>query len=86
VVNYTVKLSKQALKDAEKLKQAGLFEKADKIVQAMKENPYNPPYEKLIGNYSNFYSRRINKQHRLIYRIFEERKIIHIARMWTHYE
>jgi len=58
------------------------------LLHALEDNPYHtpPPFEKLKGNLSGFYSRRINIQHRLIYEVFEEEKIIRVLRMWTHYE
>lgn len=85
---YTVKLTKQALKDRERLMQAGLAKKAKSLIDILKENPFRnpPPYEKLIGDLNGFYSRRINAQHRLVYRVEEEKKIAVIHRMWTHYE
>jgi toxin YoeB len=85
---YDLRYSKQALKDAKKLKEAGLKEKVVKILELLKENPYHnpPPYEKLVGNLEGAYSRRINIQHRIVYQIRKEEMIINIIRMWTHYE
>ena len=85
---YKVVLTKQALKDLEKLKSTHLSQKAKMLVDIIKENPYqNPPaYEKLVGNLDGCYSRRINIQHRLVYEILEEEEVIKILRMWTHYE
>jgi toxin YoeB len=85
---YDLRYSKQALKDAKKLKEAGLKEKVVKILELLKENPYHnpPPYEKLVGNLEGAYSRRINIQHRLVYQVRKEEMIINIIRMWTHYE
>ena len=86
--NYRILFSKQALKDAEKLKKSGLKEKTDKILNAMLRDPfiYPPNYEKLVGEYKDYYSRRINIQHRIVYKVDEQKKIIYIIRMWTHYE
>lgn len=85
---YTVVFSKQAVKDKALLKQAGLADKAKALLNLMMENPYtNPPaYEKLCGDLNGCYSRRINRQHRIVYTVDEEEKIVKILRMWTHYE
>ena len=58
------------------------------MLEILKENPFRSPpqYEKLVGNLSGFYSRRINIQHRLVYEVFEENKIVRILKMWSHYE
>ena len=85
---YSIKFSKLALKDIERLKKANLYKKSEEILDRMKENPlcYPPPFEKLCGNLTGFYSRRINKQHRIVYKVIEVKKEIRIYRMWTHYE
>ncbi len=85
---YEVKLSKRAQKDLQKLKQNGLSKKAKSLVDIMKENPWQnpPPYEKLVGDLNGFYSRRINVQHRLVYKVYEDEKVVAIYSMWTHYE
>ncbi|MCI6402034.1 MAG: Txe/YoeB family addiction module toxin [Candidatus Fimivicinus sp.] len=85
---YEVKLSKRAQKDLYKLKQSGLSKKAKSLVDIMKENPWQnpPPYEKLVGDLNGFYSRQISVQHRLVYKVFEEEKVVAIYNMWTHYE
>ena len=67
-------LTKQAVKDLDKLKQAGLSQKAKQIVDSLKDNPYCLPYEKLVGNLKGFYSKRINIQHRIVYKVDEEEK------------
>ena len=87
-MSWNVILSRQALKDAAKLKSAGLWRKANELLTILETNPYQtpPPYEKLSGNLSGMYSRRINLQHRLVYQVFEETKIVRVLRMWTHYE
>lgn len=79
---------KQSQKDAEKISRAGLKKKVETLLKILEENPYqNPPaYEKLVGDLSGAYSRRINIQHRLIYQIYEEVGTVKIIRMWTHYE
>lgn len=85
---YRVILAKQAVKDIEKLKQAGLLDNAKQLIYMLEQNPFAtpPPFEKLTGNMSGLYSRRINIQHRLIYEIMEIQKTVKILRMWTHYE
>ncbi|MBN2035934.1 MAG: Txe/YoeB family addiction module toxin [Chitinispirillaceae bacterium] len=88
MVKWTLYYTKQAQKDAKKLSAAGLRKKAEKMLLILEENPYrNPPqYEKLIGDLSGAFSKRINIQHRLIYQVLEKEKAIKIIRMWTHYE
>ena len=85
---YQVKLSKKAMKDREKIIRAGFTNKVKTLLQVLKENPYQnpPPYEKLVGDMRGFYSRRINVQHRLVYQVHEDEKIVAILSMWTHYE
>jgi len=80
--------TKQAQKDSKKIIESGLIEKVKKLITILENNPFQnpPPYEKLIGDLSGAYSRRINIQHRLVYQILENEKIIRILRMWTHYE
>jgi Txe/YoeB family toxin of toxin-antitoxin system len=87
-VSWQIILSRQAVKDAKKIAQAGLKPQAEKLLQVLTENPYTtpPPYEKLVGNLQGFYSRRISLQHRLVYRVVEIEKTVHVLRMWTHYE
>jgi len=96
---YEIRLSKQAVKDAEMLKHVGLKPKAAKLLRMLRTNPYqNPPeYEKLKG-YQGTYSRRINRQHRLVYQVLSNKSdlrdengvpyqgVVKVARMWTHYE
>lgn len=88
-MNYKIKFHKQALKDFEKIKQnKTLYENVKSLIQLLSNNPYQmpPPYEKLVGNLSGLYSRRINLQHRLIYDVNDKENTIRIFRMWTHYE
>ena len=86
--NYIIKFSKQAENDKKKLKNSGLDKSCKTILNLMKEDPfcYPPSYEKLCGELNGLYSRRINRQHRIVYEIVEDKKEIHIIRMWTHYE
>ena len=85
---WRVVFTKQAQKDAKKLSSAGLRPKAEKLIEILRENPYQtpPPFEKLLGDLSGAFSRRINIQHRLIYQIIDDEKVVKIIRMWTHYE
>ena len=87
-MKYTVIYSRQAQKDAKKLRKSNLKESALELINALEKNPLqNPPrYEALRGELKGCYSRRINIQHRLVYEILEEEKIVHVLRMWTHYE
>ncbi len=88
MVKCKLKYSRRAQKDAKKLKATGLKEKAESILDILESNPFkNPPsHEKLIGDLNGFYSRRINIQHRIIYEVDTDQRIIKIFRMWTHYE
>ena len=85
---YKIEYNKKAVKDIQKLKQNKLDRKAKQLIELIKENPLQnpPPYEKLIGDLKQYYSRRINIQHRLVYKINDETKTIKILSMWTHYE
>lgn len=87
-MSWTVILSRQAVKDAGKLARASLKPQAEKLLLLRERDPFAMPprFEKLVGNLSGFYSRRINIQHRLVYQLDEKRRIVHILRMWTHYE
>ena len=87
-MKYKLVFTKQAQKDAVKLKQAGLKEKTAELLEILSDDPFQspPPFEKLVGDLAGAYSRRINIQHRLIYQVLGEEKIVKIIRMWTHYE
>jgi toxin YoeB len=88
MVMWQLVFTKQAQKDAKKISQSGLKPNAERLLQILKEDPYRtpPPYEKLLGDLSGAFSRRINVQHRLVYQILDEIKTVKIIRMWTHYE
>lgn len=79
---------KQAKRDARSLAAAGLRSKAQRLLDLLEEDPFGtpPPYEKLVGDLTGAYSRRINIQHRLVYQVLEESKAVKVLRMWTHYE
>lgn len=85
---YKIYYSKTAVKQIEFLKSAKLDTKAKKLIDLVSLNPFQnpPPYEKLIGDMSGLYSRRINIQHRLVYQVYEEEKAVKIVSMWSHYE
>ena len=85
---WEIVYTKQAQKDAKKLSSDSLRSKAEQLLKILKQNPWQkpPPYEKLIGDLAGAYSRRINIQHRMIYQIVKEEKVVKIIRMWTHYE
>jgi Txe/YoeB family toxin of toxin-antitoxin system len=87
-VSWQIVFTKQAQKDAKKLSASGLRPKAEKLIQILRNNPYQtpPPYEKLVGDLAGAHLRRINIQHRLVYQIIEDKKAIKIVRMWTHYD
>jgi toxin YoeB len=85
---YQLIIMPQAAKDAKNLASASLKSKALKLLEIIQNNPlqYPPEYEYLKGDMKGLLSRRINKQHRLVYEIFDEEKIVKVYRMWTHYE
>ena len=88
MVKWKLLYTKQARKDARRLASAGLKDKAMDILAILETDPYRSPpgYEKLLGDLHGAYSRRINIQHRIVYQILEEKKIVKVIRMWTHYE
>lgn len=86
--NWRLVYSRQAQKDAKKLASSGLKPKAQRLLDVIADDPFaNPPrYEKLVGDLAGCYSRRINIQHRLVYEVLADDGVVHILRMWTHYE
>jgi len=88
MVKWRIVFTRQAQKDARKIASSGLREKAENLLNILSESPFQspPPYEKLVGDLSGAYSRRINIQHRLVYQVIEDSKTIKVIRMWTHYE
>ena len=88
MVKWRIVYTRQAQKDAKKIAAAGLRQKAEKLLEILSQSPFQtpPPFEKLIGDLSGAYSRRINIQHRLIYQVLEEIRTVKVIRMWTHYE
>jgi Txe/YoeB family toxin of toxin-antitoxin system len=87
VVKYRIVYAKQAQKDAKKIARSNLKEKALELIDLLQEDPFRKPpeYEALVGDLSRAYSRRLNIQHRLIYQVYEEEKVVKVLRMWTHY-
>lgn len=85
---YQLLYTKAAQKDAKNLSAAGLKDKVLVLLDLIAENPFQnpPPYEKLIADLAGAYSRRINIQHRLVYQVLENEKIVKVLRLWTHYE
>lgn len=88
LVSWQLVFAKHAQKDAQRLVASGLKAKAQELLAIVKDNPFQtpPPYEKLVGDLSGAYSRRINIQHRLVYEVLQDTKTIKVLRMWSHYE
>jgi Txe/YoeB family toxin of toxin-antitoxin system len=87
-VTWALVYSKQARKDAKKLKAAGLKPKAEELLATLAADPFQnpPPFEKLVGDLAGAYSRRINIHNRLVYEVFPQEKTVRVLRLWTHYE
>lgn len=87
-MKWEVVFTKQAQKDAQKLKSAGLKSQAQKLLDVLQDDPFKTPprYEKLIGDLAGVYSRRINIKHWLLYQVLTEERLVKVLRMWTHYE
>ncbi len=85
---YTLVYTKQAQKDAKKIASSGLKPRVLQLLKLLENDPFieYPPFEKLQGDLLGAFSRRINIQHRLVYQVLEEEKIVKVIRMWTHYE
>ena len=87
-MSWAIVFTKHAQKDAPKLASAGLKAKAQELLAVLKDNPFQnpPPHEKLVGDLSGAYSRRINIQHRLVYEVLPDEHTVKVLRMWSHYE
>lgn len=87
-MSWRLVFTKQAQKDAKKLSTSGLRTKAEELLDILRENPYQTPptYEKLVGDLAGAYSRRINIQHRLVYQVLQDERVVKVLRMWSHYE
>ena len=88
MVTWTLHYTRQAQKDAKKLASSGLKSKAQQLLSILETDPWQspPPFEKLVGDLSGAYSRRINIQHRIVYQVLEVEKAVKILRLWTHYD
>ena len=88
MVKWCLVYTRQAQKDASKLAGAGLKQKATELLEILETNPYQypPPYEKLVGDLTGAYSRRINIHHRLVYQVMDAERIVKVVRLWSHYE
>ena len=88
LVSWKLVFTKQAQKDAKKIAQSGLKPQTSRLLDILREDPFQnpPPYEKLMGDLSGAYSRRINIQHRLVYQVLIDISTVKVIRMWTHYE
>ena len=87
-MKWRIVYTRQAIKDSKKIESANLKLKVVKLLNLLRTNPYSSTtrFEKLLGNLSGAYSRRINIHHRLIYQLYDKEKTVKIIRMWTHYE
>ena len=87
-MKWRLVFTRQAQKDAKKSAAAGLRPKVEEFLDILEENPFQtpPPYEKLVGDLAGAYSRRINLQHRLVYQVLEQDRLVKVLRLWTHYE
>jgi Txe/YoeB family toxin of toxin-antitoxin system len=87
-VSWRLVFTGQAKKDARKLAASGLKPKAEALLELLREDPFQnpPPFEKLVGDLSGAYSRRINIQHRLVYQVYSKEGVVKVIRLWTHYE
>lgn len=85
---YQLRFTTQAQRDAKKLLLSGLKDRAEKLLDIIAKDPFKrpPAYEKLVGDLAGCYSRRINIQHRIVYEVLEEEKIVRVLRLWSHYE
>ena len=85
---WRIVYTRQAMKDSKRVEAAGFKPKVVKLLKIIREDPFQtpPPFEKLLGDLEGAFSRRINIQHRLVYQVLSDEKIIKILRMWTHYE
>ncbi len=87
-MSWRLVFTKQAQRDAKKIAQSGLKPTASRLLELLRDDPYQnpPPFERLVGDLSGAYSRRINIQHRLVYQVLEDINTVKVIRMWTHYE
>ncbi len=85
---WRVVFTPQAAKDAKKLRRAGLKPKAELLLEILRRDPFQspPPFEKLVGDLSGAFSRRISIQHRLVVQVLRRERVVKVIRMWTYYE
>ena len=88
MVKWRLVFTVKAQKDARKIREAGLKSKAEELLNIIRENPFqnSPPFEKLVGDLSGAYSRRLTIQHRIIYQVLDDIRVVKILRMWSHHE
>jgi toxin YoeB len=88
VVTWRIVFTSHAQRDAKKIARSGLKSRVEELLAILKEDPYRtpPPFETLVGDLAGAFSRRINIQHRLIYQVLDDAKVVKVIRMWTHYE
>ncbi len=89
-MSWTILFTKQAQKDAKKLTCASptLKKKAQALLHLLTSDRFQqpPPYEALVGDLRGAFSRRINIQHRLVYQVLSEERIVKVLRLWSHYD
>ena len=87
-MSWSIVYTRPALKDAKKIAQSNLKNKTLQLLSLLEQDPYqNPPqFEELVGDLEGAYSRRINIQHRLVYQVLDEKRVVKVLRMWTHYD
>lgn len=88
MVKWELVFTRKAQKDARKVAVSGLKDRAQELLKILREDPFKspPPFEKLVGDLSGAYSRRINIQHRIVYQVYVKERTVKVIRMWTHYE
>jgi toxin YoeB len=87
-VSWRLVYTRAAQKDAGRLAAAGLRDRAQALLELLADDPFRspPPFEKLVGDLAGAYSRRINIQHRLVYQVLPQERVVKVLRMWSHYE
>ena len=88
MADFKIAVSSKALKEYQYIQVAGLAKKLKNLLEILAENPFQSPpsYEKLVLNLDGYYSRRLNRQHRLVYMVDKEKKIVKVVSVWSHYE
>ena len=87
-MTWKIYFTRQARKDARKLAAIGLKDRARELLAILESDPFRspPPYEKLVGDLSGAYSRRLNIQHCLVYQVLEDERAVKVLRLWTRYD